>query len=218
MIAAEEEENFSLEGVRGNLLTLLMAGEDTTAHTLIWLMYLLTIHTDIQDGIREEVDRVLGDEPWLKTYASNNDLKYIDGVMYESMRFKPVAPVMLFQATRDMELEELSIKKGQKILTQWRSAALKDKYFSDAMMFKPERWMKNSGCPVHTQDAFTPFGSGPRYCPGRNLAILEVRMVLAMLFKNFEIEMVTKHEDIDEIMAFTMMASGYQVRLKRRSV
>lgn len=216
LLAAEEEEAFSLEEVRGNLLTLLMAGEDTTAHTLIWLIYLLTIHTGAEEGLREEVDRVLGDDPWLKEYASNNELKFTEAVALESMRFKPVAPVQLFQAEVDMDIEEFRIKKGQKILTQWRSAALKDDFFTKAKEFNPERWMKDSRCPVHNSDAFTPFGSGPRYCPGRNLAILEVRMVLAMLFKNFEIEMVTEHKDIDEIMAFTMMASDFKVRLKRR--
>ena len=217
LVAAEEEDSFSLEEVRGNLLTLLMAGEDTTAHTLVWLIYLLTIHTEAQDGLRTEADRVLGEEPWLKEYAANNDLKFTEAVTLESMRFKPVAPVMLFQATKDIEIEEFFIKKGQKILTQWRSAAMKDTYFTKARDFNPGRWLKESKCPVHSMDAYTPFGSGPRYCPGRNLAILEVRMVLSMLFKNFEIEMVTRHEDIDEIMAFTMMASEFKVRLKHRN-
>ena len=216
LIAADEEGTFSLEEVRGNLLTLLMAGEDTTAHTLSWLMYLLTIHTEAQEGLREEADKILGDDPWLSDYSANNSLKYTEAVALESMRFKPVAPVMLFQATQDMEIEEFTIRKGQKILTQWRSAALKNEYFSQAESFKPERWLKESKCPVHNTEAFTPFGSGPRYCPGRNLAILEVRMVLSMLFKNFEIEMVTEHEDINEIMAFTMMAGDYKVRLRKR--
>ncbi len=217
LVAAEEEENFSLEEVRGNLLTLLMAGEDTTAHTLNWLMYLLTIHTDAQNGLREEADRVLGDGPWMSDYSDNTALKYAEAVAFESMRFKPVAPVMLFQAQQDIELEEFFIKKGQKILTQYRSAALKDEYFTEAQSFKPERWLKESKCPVHSMDAFTPFGSGPRYCPGRNLAILEIRMVLSMLFKNFDIEMVTDHKEIKEVMAFTMMANDFKVRLKKRA-
>ncbi|MBL4861560.1 MAG: cytochrome P450 [Crocinitomicaceae bacterium] len=66
-------------------------------------------------------------------------------------------------------------------------------------------------------DAFTPFGGGPRFCPGKNLAILEIRMVLSMLFKNFNIEMVTDHKDVHEIMAFVMMSSGFKVRLTPRN-
>ena len=102
------------------------------------------------------------------------------------------------------------------VLTQYRHGALRDEYFTEAKSFKPERWLKESKCPVHNTDAFTPFGAGPRYCPGRNLAILEIKNVIAMLFKNFEIELVTPVEDVKEIMAFTMMASEYKVRLKPR--
>ena len=216
LLAAEEEQDFSLKEVRGTLLTLLMAGEDTTAHTLIWMLYLLTIHTDVQNGIREEADRILGDDPWLKEYASNNELKFIEGAAHESLRFKPVAPIMIFQATREMHIEEFCFKKGQKILTNYRPAALKNEFFTDAHKFNPSRWLKESRCPVHNMDAFAAFGGGPRYCPGRNLAILEIRMVIAMLFKNFNVEMITEHKDIHEIMAFTMMASDYNVRLTPR--
>ncbi|MBL4861559.1 MAG: cytochrome P450 [Crocinitomicaceae bacterium] len=150
LIAAEEEEVFTQKEVRGNLLTLLMAGEDTTAHTLTWLIYLLTIHTDAQDGIRAEADQVLGDKPLLTDYAANNELKYTEGAALESMRFKPVAPILLFQVTKDIEMEGIYFKKGQKILTQSRVSALKDDFFTAAKSFNPERWLKESKCPVHT--------------------------------------------------------------------
>lgn len=217
LIAGEEEEGFTEEMIKGDLLTLLIAGEDTTAHTLSWMIYLLTQFPEVEKEIRKEADDVLGSEPWLTDYAKNAELKYIEGATWESMRFKPVAPIMLFQATQDIDLEDLAIKKGQRILTNWRSAALKDNYFSDAQSFNPTRWLKASRCPVHNMDAFTPFGAGPRYCPGRNLALLEIRMVLSMLYKNFDIEMVTDHKDVNEIMAFTMMAGDYRVRLSKRA-
>lgn len=217
LVAGEEEEGITEEMIRGDLLTLLMAGEDTTAHTLNWMIYLLTQFPEVEQEIRNEVDQVLGDEPWLTDYAKNNELKYIEGTTWESMRFKPVAPIMLFEATQDIELEDVFIHKGQRLLTNWRSAALKDHYFSEAKKFNPSRWLKESKCPVHNMDAFTPFGAGPRYCPGRNLALLEIRMVLSMLYKNFEVEMITKHDQVGEIMAFTMMAEDYTVRLKKRA-
>lgn len=218
LVAGEEEEQVTEEQIRGNLLTLLMAGEDTTAHTLAWLLYLLTIHTEIQEGIRKEVDRVLGDDPWVKVYEKNAELKYLEAVTWESMRFKPVAPINLLEATQDVEVEGHLFTKGQRILIQWRAAALRDANFSNARDFDPTRWMKESRCPVHNTDAFAPFGGGPRYCPGRNLALLEIRMVLSMLFRNFEIEMLTPHDGISERLAFTMMADPYQVRLRKRNV
>ena len=70
---------------------------------------------------------------------------------------------------------------------------------------------------MHNMDAFSPFGGGPRYCPGKNLAVLQIQMVISMLMKNFDIEMVTDHENISEVMAFTMMSSRFNVRLTRRT-
>ena len=216
LVAAEEDEDFTDEEVRGNLLTLLMAGEDTTAHTLTWMIYLLSQENEVVEKMRAEADTVLGDAYWPKEYDMNVHLKYTEGAAFETMRFKPVAPILLFEANADIVIEGLEIPKGQLVLTQSRHAALKDDYFSDAQSFSPERWLKESKCPVHTPSAFSPFGGGPRFCPGRNLAILEIRMVMSMLVKNFDIELVTDYKEVKEIMAFTMMAGGYQVRLKKR--
>ncbi|XOV68048.1 MAG: cytochrome P450 [Fluviicola sp.] len=214
IVAAEEEEDISNEDVRGNLLTLLMAGEDTTAVTLNWMIYLLSQEPEVTENMRKEAFEVLGDKKWASAYEDNAKMRYIEGAAFESMRFKPVAPVMLFQATEDIELEEVFVKKGQRILTQHRYGSLQDEYFSDAKQFMPERWLKESRCPVHNAEAFSPFGGGARYCPGRNLAILEVRMVMSMLLKNFEVELVTPYDSVNEKMAFTMMSSPYKVRLR----
>lgn len=216
LVASETEETIGPEEVRGDLLTLLMAGEDTTAHTLNWMIYQLASLPEVQDGIRKEIDSVIPNDQQVNEYSLNSKLRYIEGVANESLRFKPIAPIILHEAIRDTEIEGYEIKEGQMILTQYRHGALSDEYFTEARSFKPERWLKESKCPVHNTDAFTPFGAGPRYCPGRNLAILEIKNVIAMLFKNFEIELVTPADEVSEIMAFTMMASDYKVRLKPR--
>jgi cytochrome P450 len=215
VVAAKEEGAFTMEEVRGNLMTLLMAGEDTTALTLTWLIHLLLAEPNVQDKIRTEVDTVLGDSPWIQDYKLNSQLKYLEAAAFEALRFKPVAPMILHEAVKDIELEGIRIPKGQHVLTQYRYAALKDDHFSEARRFYPERWLKESCCPVHNTEAFTPFGAGPRYCPGRNLAILEIRAVMAMLFKNFTIEAVPGY-DVKEVMAFTMTPTEFLVRLKKR--
>lgn len=216
LVESEKEGTFSNKEIKGNLLTLLIAGEDTTANSLIWMIYLLTQHPEKQIGIREELDNILGTTPWLDEYKLNSELKYIESVAFETLRFKPVAPIILHEAIQDVELEGIHFKKGQMILTQYRHAALKDEYFTSAKEFMPERWLKETRCPVHITEAYTPFGAGPRFCPGRNLALLEIKAITSMLFKNFEIEMITPHDKIEEIMAFTMMSGEYLVKLKFR--
>lgn len=215
LVAAEDDDEFDVENVRGNLLTLLMAGEDTTAVTLNWMIYLLSQQEAVTKGIRDEANSVLNDQKWATAYSDNAKMKYTEGAAFEAMRFKPVAPVMLFQTLEDIEMEELSVKKGQRILTQHRFAAIQDENFSEAIQFKPERWLKGSRCPMHNTDAFSPFGGGARYCPGRNLALLEMKMVMSMLLKNFEVELITPYDSVNENLAFTMMSSPFEVRLRK---
>ena len=124
---------------------------------------------------------------------------------------------MLFEPLADEVVEGYEFKKGSRILIHWRHAATKDENFTNGKDFYPERWLKESKCPMHSVEAFISFGGGPRFCPGKNLAILQMKLVLSMLFKNFDIEMATPHEDIKEIMAFVMKSSDFKVRLKNRS-
>lgn len=216
LVEADLLGNFTDDEVRGNLLTLLMAGEDTTAHTLNWMIFQLFDHPEIVNNIRTVLDEQLGEDNWVVNYKTNASLKYIEGVMNESLRHKPIAPILLHQAIEDVIIDDFLVEKGQVILTQARAGYLSNENFSEADKMIPERWMRASKCPVHNVEAFTPFGSGPRYCPGRNLAILEVKAVISMLFKNFDIELITPKKDVQEIMAFVMVSNPYLVRLKHR--
>jgi cytochrome P450 len=218
LLAAEEETVFGDQEIKGNLLTLLMAGEDTTAHSLAWIIFYLCQHPEEQDKLHQEANRVLGDSLFMPRYDKQTELVYTEAVIQETMRLKPVAPLLLFEATSTIELENHLFKKGEKVVVNTRAGATNDDYFSDGKYFKPERWMQNQAakCPVHKTEAFLPFGSGARFCPGKNLAILEMKLVVSMLMKNFTLEMITPLKDIQEIMAFTMMASPFEIQVSKR--
>ena len=216
LLEAENEEDFGDEQVKGNLVTVLLAGEDTTANTLAWSIYLLTKYPDYQTKLQSEIDEALGELKCIAEYETSQGFKFLEAVANETMRLKPVAPLLLFEPLSDVEIEGYLFKKGSRMLIHSRHAAIKDENFTNGETFYPERWMKESKCPMHSMEAYIPFGGGPRFCPGKNLALLEMKLVLSMLFKNFDVEMITPHEDISEIMAFTMMASDYKVRLKHR--
>lgn len=219
ILAAEEESIFEDKDIKGNLLTLLMAGEDTTAHSLSWIIFFLCQHTDVQEKLHKEASEILLDEHFLTNYSKLSELPYTEAVINEAIRLKPVAPIMIFEPTEDIEIDNYLFSKGCKIFTQFRLGSTSDTYFSNGKTFLPERWLKDnsvSKCPVHNIDAYTPFGSGPRFCPGKNLAMLEMKMILTMLMKNFTVEMITPINEINEIMAFTMTPSQFSIRLKKR--
>ena len=219
LVAAEEEDGLGDADIRGNLLSVLMAGEDTTANTLAWAAYLLANNPEIQDKMKLEADRVLGNDNWLKEYGNNSSLVYTEAVALETMRLKPVAPLLLHEPLEDVEIGDYEFKKGSKLLFQSRYASLKSEYFINPLKFDPQRWIeqKEGKCPLgHDTKAFIPFGSGARFCPGKNLAMLELKLVLSMLMKNFKIELVTPKDEVREIMAFTMMPSAFKVKLIKR--
>jgi cytochrome P450 len=219
LVAAEEEHVFSNQEIKGNLLTILLAGEDTTAHSIAWAISFICKHPEVQKKLQEEADAVLGQDNYLKEYSKHNDFPYIEAVINETLRLKSVAPLLIMEPLEDVEIDNYLFKKGAVTTLLTRFGATSDHYFSDSDQFKPERWLEKaaSACPVHNTDALMPFGFGPRFCPGKNLAFLEMKLVLSMIAKNFTIEMVSPPEEVKEIMAFAMMPSKYEIGLKKRN-
>lgn len=222
MLVAAEEEKFTDHEIRSNLMTLLLAGEDTTALSVAWTIYLLCKHPEIQTKLQQEADEFIkSPATFMEDYqAVNSGLPYTTAVAMEAMRLKPVAPLLLFEATRDVEIKGYLFQKGSTILTQNRHGSMQPEYFENPTKFYPERWLiarekrKSVG---HNTDAYSPFGGGPRFCPGRNLAMLEMKLLISMMMKNFTIEMTTPMDDVKEIMAFTMGPSAYNIKLINRN-
>ena len=214
MIAARDNPNSGVNDgdVAGNVLTMLLAGEDTTANTLAWMIYLLSRHAEALARVREEVSRIDAEK-----YEALAALPFVDACINETMRLKPVAPIIMLQPTRDTKVGEFEVPKGQLIMCLMRAGATDERRFPDAQAFEPQRWLSaNANSPKRVA---MPFGAGPRLCPGRYLALLEMKMVTAMLFGGFEIESVTTPDGADarEHLAFTMYPEGLRLRLREKA-
>jgi cytochrome P450 len=218
LVAAEEEPAITDREIRSNLLTLLMAGEDTTAHSLAWALVLLGRDPRICKRLQEEADQVLGERPYATAYDDLGALRYTDAVIQETLRLKAVAPVMLVEPLDDVDVDGYRFAKGSRIVLLTRAAANRPDFFSAPDQMRPERWLDAAaaGCPAHAPEAMFPFGGGPRLCPGRNLALVEMKLVLAMIAKNFNMELLTPFDAIVENMAFTMMPDRFEIRITHR--
>ncbi len=218
MLVARDSEGraFSDEVIFGNALTMLLAGEDTTAYTIAWAVHHLCEDARVTEALRAEVDQVLGAGRLPRDLEQAGSLPYVTGVANESMRLRPVAPLQFLEPLRDVVVGDVAIPKGASIIVLTRPPALEPGRFEDPHTFLPERWIPGARSGPHDAAAHIPFGSGPRICPGRSLAILEMRVVLAALYRNFEVERVGEPGEVKEVTAFTMMPVGLQVRLTRR--
>ncbi len=223
LIAARDADGSALddEDLAGNVLTMLLAGEDTTANTLAWMIYLLHRNPAALQAVSGTVKAAIGSEPLPSRYEQLASLDYIEACAHESLRLKPVAPTLPHQAVRDTTVAGIVVPKGTLVMCLLRPAAVDEGRFADATAFKPERWLSD-GTAAQAASASKrvamPFGAGPRICPGRYLALQEIKMVIAMLVGSFEIQDVSTPEggEPPERMAFTMSPVGLRLKLRPR--
>ena len=219
MLVARDSEGrpFTDDVVFGNALTMLLAGEDTTAYTLAWAVHHLCEDARATEAIRNEATLVLGERTVPRDLEQSGLLVYSTAVANEAMRLRPVAPNFFFEPMRDVVLSDVEVKAGTTILILSRPPVLDPARFADPLAFLPERWIPGMRTGAHDAAVHVPFGSGPRICPGRSLALLEMRVVLAALYRSFDVERVGDASDVKEVTAFTMMPVGLRVRLRRRA-
>lgn len=220
MIAARDAEGrpFGDEVIFGNAMTMLLAGEDTTAYTLVWAVHHLCEAPTAVRRLRAEVDAIVGGDGVPRDIEMADRLAFAGAVANEAMRLRPVAPLSFVEPTRDVVIGDIAVPKGTWVGILTRLPATNSAHFAYPAEFRPERWL--DGCVAggaHDPSAHMPFGSGPRICPGRTLALLEMRIVLAMLYGAFDVERVGDAREVREYLAFTMSPRTVRVRLRPRN-
>lgn len=221
MLAAHDAggDHLSEEELLGNVLTVLLAGEDTTANTLCWTLHLLFKHPHEWRELVAEVDARLGADALPRDFDIARGFDRIEACVTEAMRLYPVAPVIFHQANHDCVIDGIEIPAGTGAVCLMRRAGVDAQLCGDAAAFRPGRWNgSDDAADKRVQKAAMPWGAGGRLCPGRYLALLEMKMVLATLARNFELEEVGCEgggEPVERL-GFTMFPVGLRMRLAPR--
>ncbi len=200
----------------GNVLTFLLAGEDTTANTIAWTIYYMARHPDIQREMQREVDSVIGAGTRLSDIRQIDELRYVNAVIQESMRLKPVFPLLTLEPNQDVVIDNVSVTRGTPLFLLPGHLGQQSGCFTDAWQMRPERWLDDARYVDDNHKAFMPFGSGPRYCPGHRLAKLECLMAISTLARNFHVLPDPDAVETSEIYAFTLCPSHVPVLLSKR--
>jgi cytochrome P450 len=202
--------------VFANVLTMLLAGEDTTANVAAWACYFLAMHPEIQKNIRAEMQEVLGSRGVIENWQQLEKLKYTEGVAMEALRVKSAAPVVFFQPTEDTIISDIVVPKDVVVFVLTRYLGMKSQYFHQPGMFNPLRWCDTPEMAEvqASQKAFLPFGSGPRFCPGRHLSLVELKYLLVMWVRKFELFLPDDALPPYEQFNFTMRPEGLQIGLR----
>jgi len=221
IVAADQPDSgVSDADVAGNVMTMLLAGEDTTANTLAWAIHLLHRNPDTLRQAQEEARAVVGPDLSQLTMDHMAQLPYLEAVCHETMRLKPVAPFRVVQALQDTVVAEVAVPKDTIVWGVSRHDALDAAHFPEPEKFLPERWLQaDAAAASHAKRVSTPFGAGPRVCPGRYLALVEMKLALATLLSQFRIDDVATPDgqEARELMSFTMTPVGLTLNLSPNS-
>jgi cytochrome P450 len=199
--------------LRDEVMTMLLAGHETTALALSWAWFLLASHPEAQAKLHVELDHILAGR--LPTAADIPQLAYTNRVIRESLRLYPPAWVMSRSAAEDVKIGEYTLPAGSNvILSPWvthRNA----QFFPNPEAFDPERWS-----PEFEQTlpnfAYFPFGGGPRSCIGNNFALMEAAILLGSVAQRFEISLVPGRRVEPRASITLRPANVVHVRLRQR--
>jgi cytochrome P450 len=173
--------------LRDEAMTLFLAGHETTANGLSWTLFLLANHPEENQKLRAELRTVLGND--LPGINHLERLKFLDQVVRESLRLFPPAYVIGRRAIEDHRLAGIRIPKGSVLLASPWTVQRSERYYSNPLEFRPERWTTDFRSTL-PRFAFFPFGGGPRQCIGEGFAWMEMALVLAVLVRDWDFDLV----------------------------
>ncbi|ORY00330.1 cytochrome P450 [Basidiobolus meristosporus CBS 931.73] len=218
--------------MKANLLTVVMAGYETTATVMSWILYELAENPHYQERIRAEVQKVFGDVnqldidqdlPVIEQALNSPDtrLPFINAVVQEALRIHSVLPIIKLSALKDHVIQGVTITKGTQVFLLTRTAAQRSWPTSDPFKFDPGQWLGENGeseSQIKTMGKLgLTFGHGPRVCPGRHLAETELIVLTALTAANFRLSTIgipPAEEPVTEKVLFTTYPANMHIRIE----
>lgn len=171
--------------VSGNVLTLLLAGVETSAAGIAWAIAMLHAHPDAARRARDEV-RAVDAAQGLGSLQSLDRLVWLDACLKEALRLNPPVPVLMHRALEDTVVGDIQVPRGTVVVGLHRMAGRLSDRVERPEDYLPERWLDGQAGPGSTARHSLPFGAGPRLCPGRQLALIEMKLVTALWLARFD--------------------------------
>ena len=185
LLRAQRHGDVTDGDIRDEMMTMLLAGHDTTALTLTYTWYLLSQHPEVERRLHAELDDVLGgDQP---TAADSRRLSDTTNVLNEAMRLYPPVYTLFREAAVDTEFGGYRLPAGSGLmLPQW-VVHRSPRWYDDPETFDPDRWTAERSAD-RPRFAFFPFGGGPRHCIGKQFSMLEATVILSTVAQEYAME------------------------------
>lgn len=214
--ARDEEDGRGIDDrqIRDEVMTMFLAGHETTATALSWTCYLLARHPEVQERVHAEAIAVCGNRG--PEVADMPRLAYCERVIKEAMRLFPPAYVIGRRPMADITIGKHFIPANTNVLMSQWIVHRDPRWFPDPLRFHPDRWSEDAVGRL-PKYAYFPFGGGPRVCIGNGFAIFEAVLVLAMIGARYQLELLS-NEPVRLQPAVTLRpGEPIRVRVRRRS-
>jgi cytochrome P450 len=196
LLAAEDAENpqkrLTDVEVRDQAMTLFLAGHETTANALSWTWHLLTQHESVRAKMHAELEAVLGPDR-MPSLEDTAHLPYTTAVFSESMRLFPPVWVVGRRALEDVTIGGYEVPRRTIVIVSQYLIHRDERYWPDALEFRPERWLDEQAQATRPKFAYFPFGGGGRICIGDAFAWTEGVLILAVIARRWRFEAVPGH-------------------------
>jgi cytochrome P450 len=199
--------------LRDELMTLLLAGHETTANALVWTFYLLSQHGSAEAALHAEIEEVLGSRT--AAFEDLPRLRWTEAVLAESMRLYPPAPMLGRRALRDVTLGGYTIPARAIVLVSPWLTHRDPRLYPDPLRFDPGRWTPEARA-ARPRFAYFPFGGGARQCIGESFAWMEGTLVLATIARRWRLRLVPGHPVVPQALMTLRPRYGMRMALQRR--
>jgi cytochrome P450 len=199
--------------IRDEVMTLMLAGHETTANLLTWTCYLLSQNPDSMDKLEAELKEVLGNrDPEVKDIPK---LKYARNVLEESLRLYPPVWIISRKAIHSDNIGGYHIPAGATVTLCSYTLHRHPGFWKDPEKFDPSRFSSNENGELSTR-AYFPFGGGPRSCIGKDFAMMEAHVIMAMIFRRYRLKPMPDHPVEPEPMITLRPRYGLKIFLEKK--
>ncbi|KAK2918782.1 cytochrome P450 4V8 [Channa argus] len=191
----EEGNRMSNQDIQEEVDTFMFRGHDTTAASMNWALHLLGSHPEAHSKVQQELQEVFGTSDRPSNTEDLKKLKYLDCVIKEALRLFPSVPFFARSLGEDCHINGYKVPKGANAIIITYALHRDPRYFPEPEEFRPERFLpENSvGRPPY---AYIPFSAGLRNCIGQRFALMEEKVILSSILRNFNVEACQQREEL----------------------
>ncbi|XP_068711405.1 cytochrome P450 4c21-like [Montipora foliosa] len=211
MYDEETDSRMSDEELRSQVFTFILAGNETTSVAMAWTLYELAKNPQIQEKLRKEIEAAFPDDEEL-TWEKLEKLQYLENVVKESLRVHSPADITSRVALSDVEIGGYFVPAGTYILLPIDAMQRCSSFWPNPDTFDPEHFQENDKHSSIQPYSYFPFGCGPRMCIGYKFALMELKVVMATLVKNFSFNEVPGCV-VKEVNKGTTQPDGLKLRI-----